>query len=76
MNLVCRVDTLDAADTQDLPSKVLDHYNDAFHCINDVLYHINTNQSCQPNIHPPHHVPNKLRPKIQKQLLHMETSMR
>lgn len=47
MNLVHRIDTLEAADTQDLSSKVFYHYNDVFDglgCISDVLYHTNTNQ--------------------------------
>jgi len=71
LNLVKCVNTVDKQNTLDNnDTEIYEQYKDVFNglgCITDILYHINTDPSCQPVIHPPCHVPIKLWSKIKEE---------
>jgi len=64
LNLIKHINTVQEQNTQNSNTTYFfKKYKDVFDglgCINDVLYHINIDPSCQPVIHPPCHVPIKL----------------
>ena len=76
LNLIKRINAVQQQNAQDSnTTNFFEKYEDIFDglgCISDVLYHINIDPSCQPMIHPPCHVPIKLRPQIQEELKRME----
>ena len=71
MNLVQCIDTVSKDHVT-----LFEQYYDVFEglgCITDVRYHIRTDPTKTPVIHPPHRVPITLRPKIQAELARMES---
>ena len=71
MNLVQRIDTVSKDHVM-----LFEQYYGVFEglgCITDVRYHIRTDPTKTPVIHPSHHVPITLRPKIQEELARMES---
>ena len=71
MNLVQRIDTVCNNHVT-----LFEQYCDVFEglgCVTDVHYHIRTDPTKTPVIHPPRRVPITLRPKIQEELARMES---
>ena len=77
LNLIKCINTVQEQNIPDSSNtKFYEKFKDVFDglgCISDVIYHINIDPSCQPIIHPPCHVPIKLRPMIHEELTHMES---
>ena len=68
MDLVQRIDTV----SKDHVTQYYDVF-EGLGCITDVRYHITTDPTKTPIIHPPRRVPITLRPKIQEELARMES---